>query len=177
MNAYPSEKLAPMRAGLFFAILTPVYGFGLGAAFGAAEDSIKDRLHGDARGVLAARYGGDESRAGQVADKSWVYFKRAHLHANGLGAASLAMILLLSFLKGGDGQKFLVALGLGIGSLGYALYWMLAALAAPGLGSTDAAKESLSWLSIPASGLCILGLLAVLLALVRTAFPARPRGA
>ncbi|MHC4974556.1 MAG: hypothetical protein ACYTG3_19755 [Planctomycetota bacterium] len=164
------ENLAPMRAGLLLALLAVLYGFGLGAAFGAAEDSIKQGLRDDAAAVLADEYGGDEAKAKKVTDKSWTYFKRAHLHANGLGTAGLALILLLSFLGGGARVNGLVALGLGLGSLGYSSYWMFAGMRAPGLGSTGAAKDSLAWLAIPSSALCILGLLAVIGLAVRAAF-------
>ena len=164
------RNLAPMRAGILLALLAILYGFGLGAAFGAAEDSIKQGLREDAAAVLANKYGGDEAKARKVTDKSWAYFKRAHLHANGLGTASLTLILLLSFLGGPSLAKSLVALGLGLGSLGYGSYWMFAGMRAPSMGSTGAAKESLAWLAIPSSGLCILGLLGVIVLAARAAF-------
>jgi hypothetical protein len=47
---------------------------------------------------------------------------------------------------------------------------MFAGMRAPGMGSTGAAKESLAWLAIPSSGLCILGLLAVIGLAVGAAF-------
>ena len=163
------RNLAPLRAGILLALLAILYGFGLGAAFGAAEDSIKQGLRDDAAAVLAEEYGDDEAKAKKVTDKSWAYFKRAHLHANGLGTASLVLILLLSFLGGPSLARSLVALGLGLGSLGYGSYWMFAAMRAPGMGSTGAAKESLAWLALPSSALCILGLLAVIGFAVRAA--------
>ncbi|MHC4959925.1 MAG: hypothetical protein ACYTGN_16290 [Planctomycetota bacterium] len=155
-------QLRTVKIGLFFSLLTLLYGFGLGAAFGAAEDSIKGSLKADAQAVLADKYGGDEAKAKKVTDKSWVYWKRAHLHANGLGTSSLALILLLSFLPAAARFKSVTAGALGIGALGYGMYWMFAGMRAPGMGSTGAAKESLSWLAIPTSGLCILGLCAVI---------------
>jgi hypothetical protein len=47
---------------------------------------------------------------------------------------------------------------------------MFAGLRAPGLGSTGLAKESLAWLAIPSSGLCVLSLLVALGLFVRAAF-------
>lgn len=157
------ESIKGMRGGVLFAVLTLIYGFGLGAAFGAAEDTLKGRLKDHARAVLDEKYGGDEAAAQAVADKAWVLLKRAHLHANGLGAAGLALIVLLSFVGTAEKLKPLVALALGVGGLAYSMYWMFAALRAPGMGSTGAAKESLDWLAIPGSGLCILGLLGTFL--------------
>ncbi|MDH3592485.1 MAG: hypothetical protein OER88_11430 [Planctomycetota bacterium] len=166
-------RLAPCRFGVLFALLTLLFGFGLGAAFGAKEDALKGHLKEEAQAVLATTYGGDAAKAKKVTDKSWVYFKRAHLHANGLGTAALALILLLSILAAGDRTKSLTALASGLGGLGYSIYWLLAGLRAPGMGSTGAAKDSLDWLAIPSSGLCIVGLVAVIVLLLKTMAGAR----
>jgi len=160
-------RLAPCRFGILFALLTLAFGFGLGAAFGANEEGLKGHLAAEADAVLDDVYGGDEAKADKVESKAWTYFKRAHLHANGLGTSALAMILLLACLTAAARTKAIVALAAGVGGLGYAVYWLLAGLRAPGLGSTDKAKASLEWLAIPTSGLCILALAAVLVLLVR----------
>ena len=81
----------------------------------------------------------------------------------------MAMILLLSFLAVGNQRKRWTALSLGVGSLGYSIYWMLAGLRAPGMGSTGAAKETLEWLALPTTAMLVFGLLSVLVALLRTA--------
>jgi hypothetical protein len=156
------ESIKAMRGGVLFALLTLLFGFGLGAAFGAAEVTLKGRLDEEARAVLAEKYDGDAAAAEKVASKAWVYMKRAHLHANGLGATALGLILLLSFAASAERFKPLVALALGVGGLAYSMYWMFAALRAPGMGSTGAAKASLEWLAVPGSGLCIVGLLGTL---------------
>ena len=44
---------------------------------------------------------------------------------------------------------------------------MFAGLLAPGLGGTGAAKETLWFLAIPGSGMCVLGLVGTVLCLVR----------
>ena len=155
------EGLKKLKVGVFFALLALLYGFGLGAAFGAAEDSIKAHLEGSAQAVLATAYDGDLAKAEKVLSKSWTYFKRAHLHANGLGTASLALILLLACSTRVGRLEQATAALLGVGALGYASFWMFAGLAAPGLGSTAAAKEALRWLAVPTSGACIVGLLGV----------------
>jgi hypothetical protein len=162
MEKYFETNLKPLRFGILFSLLTLMYGFGLGGAFGAAEDNIMDHLKGKANQVLDTVYKGDADKIEKVLDKSWIYFKRAHLHANGLGAASLALILLLSFLPFNNFIKGANALFLGMGSFGYALFWMLAGLKAPELGSTGLAKESLQFIAIPSAGLCIVGLVMVI---------------
>ena len=100
----------------------------------------------------------------KVVAKSWVYFKRAHLHANGLGTSSLLMVLLVAALTNtADVWRIFTAGALGLGGLLYSSYWLLAGLRAPSMGSTGAAKESLDWIAIPGAGLCIIGLISVIL--------------
>lgn len=157
-----------MRAGVSLALLTLLYGFGLGLSFGAAEDSIKGHLHDSAQVVLVQEYGGDQAAADKVTSKSWTYFKRAHLHANGLGTTALALIGLMALVPVPSGRRRTAALLLGAGALSYSMFWMLAGLRAPGLGSTGAAKESLAWLALPGSGACVLGLLLTTVSVLKT---------
>jgi hypothetical protein len=164
-----------MKIGVLFALLALLYGFGLGAVFGAAEDSIKGHLEAEGRAVFETVYAGEQTRMDKIVSKSWTYFKRAHLHANGLGTASLAMILLLACIGTGGRLEQVTAVLLGVGALGYSSFWMFAGLTAPGLGSTGAAKEALQWLAIPTSGACIAGLILVLVLFGRAAFAGPPR--
>jgi hypothetical protein len=153
-------KLA--KLGVLFSLLTLLLAFGLGAAFGLYEDDIKGHLTREAEAVKDTVYKGDTAKMKKITDKSWVYCKRAHLHAAGLGAIALAITIYLG-LTGTSGISGCIrsvgSLSIGVGALGYAVFWGLAALKAPGLGSTGAAKESLAWLAKPATGLCLLGLL------------------
>jgi hypothetical protein len=167
------DRLSEVRIGLLFALLTGVFGFGLGGAFGGFEDQIKRHLDAEAASVRDLKYGGDEDGMKKVTEKSWVYLQRAHLHANGLSAASLALIVLVASLPVDRRVKAANAAALGIGSLGYAVFWMLAAFRAPAMGSGGAAKESLQWLAVPASGLCILGLVVVTVLAARCLFFSR----
>ena len=159
--------LTSVRIGIFLALLTLLYGFSLGGAFGAFEDNIKGSLQASAEEVKATVYQGDEAAMKKITDKSWTYMKRAHLHANGLGTAALAIIFVLAGVPASSRVRGVVSSALGIGALGYSSFWMFAARRAPAMGSTHDAKESLSWLAIPSAGLCILGLIAVLVLFVR----------
>ena len=170
MQEFFDKNLLPVKYGLLFALITLVYGFGLGGTFGAFEENIKEHFKNDAREVLATAYNGDVAKMKKITDKSWVYFKRAHLHANGLGTASLVLIVLVSFLPIGNKVKSINAIFLGVGSLGYALFWMLAGLKAPAMGSTGLAKESLAWLALPSSGLCIIGLIMIVASVIISLF-------
>ena len=167
------EKVKVVRIGIILSLLTLLFAFVLGCLFGAIEGKIKGHLKAEAQAVSDTVYKGDSVKMKKITDKSWVYFKRAHLHASGLGAISLAVILLLMFMQSPLILKELTAIALGLGSLGYSLFWMFAALMAPGLGSTGAAKEALSFLAIPSAGMCIAGLITVLVVFIKTVYCTR----
>jgi len=177
MDEHFYTQLRPLRHGLALALAALLFGFGLGIVFGAAEDSLKEGLAEDGRAALEERYGGDEAAMEKVTAKAWTYYKRAHLHAGGMGAAALALILFLSFLGYPRRSKSMIAIFLGAGALGYPVFWLLAATRAPGMGGTGAAKESLQWLAIPSSGLFVIGTLATAGILVFYAFIRRPPSA
>ncbi len=163
-------KMKTVRVGILLSFLTLLYGFTLGGVFGAFESSIKGHLKQEGQSVMDTVYKGETAKLKQVVSKSWVYFKRAHLHANGLGVVSLASILVLMAMPVTTTLKRWLAIALGTGALGYSLFWMLAGLKAPALGGTGAAKEALSWLAKPTAFLCIAGLAAVIVIVVKTLF-------
>jgi len=155
------NPIRPFRIGILLSLFTLLFGFGLGIFFGAAEDRMKAGLKRSGEAALESVYDGDKAAMEKVVAKSWVYYKRAHLHANGLGTTSLAIILLLALLPAGLTRcRVWTATASGLGALGYSIYWLLAGMRAPSIGSTHDAKESLDWLAIPSSGLCLLGLIA-----------------
>ena len=121
-----------------------------------------------ASAVRETVYRADDAAIRSVLDKSWTYLKRAHLHAGGLGANTLALTLLACLLGGSPAVIRGIGLALGLGGLGYSAYWMGAGFLAPGLGGTSAAKESLAWLAIPSSGAVVVGTLAVAGLVART---------
>lgn len=152
---YADLSLRPVLPGLLLATITLLFGFGLGVIFGLNEDAIKSRLSASAAAAPPSVYQQDEAAMNAVLEKSWVYMQRAHLHAGSLGAVAVALTLLVVFLRTGPGVARTISLGLGAGGLGYSVFWLWAGFRAPALGSTGAAKESLSWLAIPSSGLVV----------------------
>jgi len=165
--------LSSVRIGMVLALLTLLYGFGLGGAFGAFEDNIVGSFEASATAVKDTVYHGDEAAIDKVIGKSWTYMKRAHLHANSLGTAALAIMLVLAGTPASRRVRGVISPALGLGALGYASFWMFAVLTAPALGSTHDAKEALGWLAIPSAGLLILGLTATLALFVRHYFMGR----
>ena len=161
--------IRPAKLGTFFALLTILYAFASGATFGLFEKQVKDHLWAEAEAVKKTdAYNSDEAKMKKITDKSWIYCKRSHMHAAGLGAIALAVALLLGVLRSHSFCKFAGTLCLGLGSLGYSVFWALAAHVAPGLGSTGEAKEALKLLAQPSAGLCILGLLFAFMALFKS---------
>lgn len=156
-------NLRAAAAGMILAILTILFGQGMGIVFGLNEDSIKSRLKNDAAAVHETVYQNDAIAAKTVVDKSWTYMKRAHLHAGGMGTTAVALISVLCLVGAHRKLAALISLALGAGGLGYSIFWMWAGFRAPGLGSTGAAKESLEWLAMPSSGSFVLATIAVLI--------------
>lgn len=173
MESTPLTLPRPYRWAVLFALLTLVFGFGLGAVMGVVEGQMKTALADAGKAALESAYKGDAAAMDAVVKKSWEYVKRAHLHGGAIGTAALACIWILARLCRTSWLTYGSALALGIGGLGYSIFWLLAAYAAPELGSTGAAKESLAWLAKPTSGLCMLGLLGTVVSFLPQLF-ARP---
>ncbi|HEV7733918.1 MAG TPA: hypothetical protein VGR62_17240 [Candidatus Binatia bacterium] len=168
-------RLRAVRGGLVLSLLTILVGFTLGGFFGAAEDWLKDGLRASAEAVRDTAYGGDASKLQTVVDKSWTYYKRAHMHGGAIGTAALAMSLLLGILVASSAAlRGAVSAALGAGGLGYSLFWLLAARRAPGLGSTGAAKDSLEWLAVPTAGLLLVGTTLTIVLVVRELYGRPP---
>ncbi len=98
MTQINSNLLKPALPGVFFAILTLIFDFSMGIVFGANEDAIKDKLKNSAQEVRTTVYQSDDAEIKKVLDKSWSYMKRANLHAGGIGATALGLILVLALL-------------------------------------------------------------------------------
>ena len=116
--------------------------------------------------VQTTAYQDEVAAAKAVVDKSWTYMKRAHLHAGGMGTTAVALITVLCLVGASRKMTMVISLALGVGGLGYSIFWMWAGFRAPGLGSTGAAKESLKWLAMPSSGGFVLATIAVLVVVI-----------
>ena len=166
-------SLRPALVGLTLALLTILYGQGMGIVFGLNEEVIKGSLKASATAVRETVYKGDDAAIKTVLDRSWIYMQRAHLHAGAMGTTAFALMILVGLLGLSRLTTLLLGVGLGAGALGYSLYWMWAGFRAAELGTTTAAKESLKWLAMPSSGAFVLATLAVLI-LLGTALVSRP---
>lgn len=156
--------------GVVFSVSAILLGFGMGAVFGGAEDKLKKNLNVSADAVFETVYARDAAAKEAVVKKAWDYFKRAHMHWGAIGSASLSCIAVLILLCRPGVSVNAVAVLLGAGALIYPLFWLLAGIYAPALGSTGAAKKMFEWLGIPGSMACILGVLGTLFCLFRSRF-------
>ena len=116
-------NLRPLAPGIVLALLSILFGFVLGGAFGAAEDSLKGKLRSSGEAVLDTVYEGDEDKKNAVASRSWSYLKRAHLHGGAIGAAALASILLIGLFGRCGRFETLTAVSFGAGALLYSVSW------------------------------------------------------
>ncbi len=153
--------------GFLLATLTVLFGFALGGLFGLNEDAIKSRLEARAAAVETTVYHGDAGAADAVLAKSWTYMQRAHLHAGATGTAAVALIGMLVLVGATPRSVRLTGLLLGLGALGYSVFWLWAGFRAPALGGTGAAKESLRWLAMPSAGAILLGTVCALVLVAR----------
>jgi hypothetical protein len=133
-----------IRYGIAIALVAILFGGLLGLSFGCCEDDIKGSLRASADAVLDKHYGGDVNKSVSTVKKSWVYFKRAHLHSQTMGVMAIVFSLLTVMLNFQPKLQIGISLLSGLGSLGYGVFWLLAAILAPGMGSTHASKEAVS---------------------------------
>jgi hypothetical protein len=170
------ESLQAALPGLAVAVFTVLFGFTMGGLFGLNEEIIKDRLAASASAVTATVYQGDAAAAEPVLVKSWEYMQRAHLHGGAIGTAATGLIVVMLLIGTRPRATRVLSLALGLGALGYSIFWMWAGFLAPGLGSTGAAKESLRWLAMPSAGAVMLATAAVAALCVRAAVRGRNGG-
>ena len=170
------ESLQAALPGLAVAVFAVLFGFAMGGLFGLNEEIIKGRLAASASTVTATVYQGDAAAAEPVLVKSWDYMQRAHLHGGAIGTAAIGLVVVMLLIGTTPRTTRVLSLALGLGALGYSIFWMWAGFLAPGLGSTGAAKESLRWLAMPSAGCVMLATATVAVLCVRAAVRARSGG-
>lgn len=122
-----------IRIGAMLAMLTLIFGIGMGVLFGANEDAVKDYIKTGVSQNAALHDDDSES-------KIWRYAQRAHFHATGVGAFAMGMILLTGVSNMSRSFKTATSVLIGIGSF-YALAWLSMFLLSPSMGR-DGAHEA-----------------------------------
>ena len=153
MNSFIDLKV--IKIGLLITLISLIFGVAMGVGFGANEKLFKNYISKNIE--LNKEVHDDKSQS-----KIWRYAQRAHFHASGIAAYSLALLLIILFSKMKESNKKLSSTLIGIGSL-YPLSWFVMFLMAPHVGR-DIAKhniltESIVYLSV---GGFLIGLLMIL---------------
>ena len=165
-----TNLLKPFAPGIILALLSILLGFGLGGVFGAAEDSIKSYLKESTKPVMDSVYHGNIKKRNSVVNKSWTYLKRAHMHGGAIGTAALSCILVLALTGRAGLFEKTTAMAFGTGAVLYSVFWLLAAIKAPLLGSTSEAKAALNIIAFPGAAFCILGLCGTLFSVIKSVY-------
>lgn len=112
--------------------------------FGANEDLFHKRIQAGLAQNQAVQAVADPAAKAALlkkeAEKNWRYYQRFHFHATGIGAMSVALLLLLFFIEGQDRLRQVASYMVAVGGALYPYVWLFAALYGPMLGRT-AAKE------------------------------------
>jgi len=120
------EELKKVKLGLALVMLGLLFGIGLGVSFGAGQGTIRYYIQKeiDAHPEVHDEYS---------SLKIWRYVQRAHMHANGIAAFSLGLIILLMFTDMKARLKTVSSVLIGMGSL-YPLSWFTMFAVAPYIG-------------------------------------------
>jgi len=123
-------NLQTVKTGLILTLILLTFGIFMGIGFGVAEDSFKDYV---SEGIAQHPELHDEKSPSKI----WRYAQRAHFHATGIGAFSLALILLVCASSLKLKMKKYASTLIGLSGL-YPLAWLSTYLMAPSLGRSAA---------------------------------------
>ena len=148
--------IKPVRIGLVLCLLTILFGYSIGAVFGAKNAELKGYFKEQVYVVNADTFPDAKTQKLHF-EKAKGYTKRAHLHAAAIGSAALATILVLGFVNIEEKKKKVASLLVGVGASGYGIFvWSLMAYFTPILGK-HGAHEAIAWLAIPTGLSLMLG--------------------
>ncbi len=159
-----------VKYGILVAMAAILFGGSMGLSFGCCEDDVKGFLNTQADSVFQEKYGGVQEKKDKVVKKAWVYMKRAHLHSQTMGVIAIAFSLLVAWLNFHPKIQLGVSLLSGLGSLGYGVFWLLAAGLAPAMGGTHDAKEAVGLIAQLSGGAFFVSGVAVFAILVYKMF-------
>ncbi|AHF08697.1 hypothetical protein [Desulfitobacterium metallireducens] len=160
------SKLSKFQWGLALSGIAVLLAFLTGAWMGNSEDAIREGWTAAAQPALATLWGNDPAKLAGIIDKSWTCLMRAHLHWAGLGAATLAMSVILSGIKAvPTWYKQIGSLFMGIGAISYPISWLMVASNLGTLGG-PAAKASGHIYAVIGVGTVVVGTAMFLVALI-----------
>ncbi len=153
-----SIDLGPVKIGLALALCAIAMNIALGAAFGINEDLFQNYIK-DGIATHANLFPDAAKEQGYM----WRWVQRAHFHAGGIGAFSLALVMLTALTDMSSQRKRITATLIGLSSA-YPVAWFVMFWQAPSIGRAAAHHTILaeSLTSVAIGGLC-LGLLSLVL--------------
>lgn len=159
-----------VKYGILISMVAILFGGSLGLSFGCCEDDVKGYLNAEADAVSVEKYEGKQGKKDKVVKKAWIYMKRAHLHSQTMGVIAISFSLLMAWLNFHPKIQLGVSLLSGLGSLGYGVFWLLAAGLAPAMGGTHDAKEAVGLIAQLSGGAFFVSGVAVFAILVYKMF-------
>ena len=121
-----NENIKTVKVGLFFVMMTLIFGIGMGTLFGVAENRVHSYI---SSGISANEELHDEVSQNKI----WRYAQRSHFHATGIAAFSIGLVLLIMFSSLKNNLKAGASFLVGLGGL-YPLSWFSMFLLAPSIG-------------------------------------------
>lgn len=158
--------LVGILGGVFIALL-----------FGANEKMFKEKILAglnnnpeiSAIEIPAER----EKKIASEESKIWRHYQRYHFHATGIGALSLAVLLMLFLRTTGGRLRDIAAYSVAIGGFLYPFAWLLSAFLSPTVGRHEA-HETATVLAL-GGGLLFIGLILSLVHLLISKPPTRKK--
>ncbi|MFY7993857.1 MAG: hypothetical protein ACOVP4_11230 [Bacteriovoracaceae bacterium] len=142
-------------------IVAIIGGVFISILFGADESIFKNRIaQGLEKNIKIQSIVDADKKAEKIKseqDKNWRYYQRYHFHANGIASLSLAMLILLAFIKASKKEILVASYMIAVGGFLYPFVWLFAALYGPEIGR-DEAKEAFAIFGYM-GGLYLLGII------------------
>ncbi len=152
-----------------FAVLTMILGVSISILFGVNEDIFKGKIEEGLSQNQKIMSIVDVEKRQSVLDKekskNWRYYQRFHFHATGIGAMSLAALILFYFSSAPLGLRLVSSYMISVGGFLYPFVWLFAAIYGPIMGRHEA-KEAFSVFGYM-GGVFLLGLFILLFALIK----------
>ncbi len=150
-------------------VLTMLSGVIIAILFGVNEDLFKDKIAQDlVQNQKVMSIVDIEKREAKIEaekEKNWRYYQRFHFHATGIGAMSLASLILLTFSLAPFLVRLVGSYMISVGGFLYPYVWLFAGIYGPIMGRSEA-KEAFRVFGYM-GGVFLLGLLVLLYCLIK----------
>lgn len=158
-----------LKLPLVLSVLSMFLGVCIAILFGVNEKIFKNKIALDLQKNQKIISIVDAEKRNQVVEaeksKNWRYYQRFHFHATGIGAMSLAAVLLFQFILAPIAIRLLGSYFISVGGFLYPFVWLFAAIYGPIMGRTEA-KEAFAFFGYM-GGVFLVGLLILIYTIIR----------